>query len=383
MSATSVKYFDWTMTGAPVLNNGASSGLGVLDACLADGFGLQSATSVVVSGGVATATFATTPSNRRGTVALVAGATPAVLNGEQRVTASGANTISWATTAPDGVATGTITVKVAPLGWAKAFTGTNLRCYKITDPAGTGCYLRVSDPAGDTMRLTAYTAMTAVSTGTGPFPTAAQVPGGVGWGKTHVAAVGSDPRPWYVVGDERSFYFCNVPNFSGAMFFGDILPNKSGDAYACFLTGATSGDNPQYTALNMDGTVLLGDGQHGWLARSDTGLGTSRPGGKLHGASLTSAVWAGSAQWAAVYPNRADNSLRTSPMVVYSDACYRGRLPGLHLPAMDCAGYFTRGDVIPGTDDLAGRELWAFRHDGANNHNFQATAFFDITGPWR
>ena len=383
MPATSVKYFDWTMTGAPVLNNGASSGLGVLDACLADGLGLQSATSVVVSGGVATATFATTPSNRRGTVALVAGATPAVLNGEQRVTASGANTISWATTAPDGAATGTITVKVAPLGMPKAFTGTNLRCYKIADPTGTGCYLRVSDPAGDVMRLTAYTAMTAVSTGTGPFPTAAQVNGGTAWAKSYTPYYGSDPRPWFVIGDERSFYFCAVPYYASAQFFGDILAEKSGDAYACMLTGATNTSNIQYPAINVEGTVLLGDAANGWLARSDTGLGTARPAEKVHGGSLLQSIWAGCSQWVVPFPNRADNSLRTMPMVIRSDNAYRGRLPGLHLPAMDCGSYFTRGDILPGTDDLAGRELFVFRHDGTNYQGYQATAFFDITGSWR
>lgn len=383
MPANSVKYFDYTMGGAPVLNNGASSGLGVMDACLSDGFGLLAATSVVVASGVATATFATTPAHRRGTVALVAGATPAGLNGEQRVTAVGSNTISWATVLPDQTATGSITVKVAPLGWSKAFTGTNLRCYKSTDPASTGCYLRVSDPAGDVMRVTGYTGMTAVSTGTGPFPTTAQVNGGVGWGKSHTPLFGSDPRPWFVVGDERGFYFCATPNFSGAMYFGDLLAEKSGDAYACLLTGATAATDTQYTALNMDGTVLHGDGAHAWLARSDTGLGTSRPAEKLHGGSLQGAIWAGSNQWSAAFPNRADNSLRTMPMVIRSDYSYRGRLPGLHLPAMDCAGYFTRGDVIPGTNDLAGRELQAYRHDGVNNGGVHSTVFFDITGPWR
>lgn len=383
MSATSVKYIDYTMPGAPVLNNGASSGLGVLDACLADGLGLQSATSVVVSGGVATATFATTPSNRRGTVALVSGATPPVLNGEQRVTNSGANTISWATTAPDGPATGTITIKVAPLGWSKAFTGTNLRCYKSTDPTSTGCYLRVSDPAGDSMRLIAYTAMTAVSTGTGPFPTTAQVNGGVGWGKTMASTYGSDARPWYVIGDERGFYFCSVPHFFGAQYFGDLVPTKPGDAYACYLTGASTNSDVQYTAYNMQGTVLNCDGSHGWLARSDTGLGTSRPAEKFHGGALISTIWAGNNQWLVAFPNRADNSLRTMPMVVRSDNSYRGHLPGLHLPAMDCGAYFTRGDILPGTDDLAGRDLFALRHDLQNYEGYHSTAFVDLTGPWR
>ena len=233
------------------------------------------------------------------------------------------------------------------------------------------------------MRLIAYTAMTAVSTGTGPFPTTAQVSGGTVWAKTMASYYGTDPRPWYIIGDERGFYFCNVPHYAGALYFGDILPEKAGDPYACYLTGATNTGDIQYSAYSVEGTVLFGDWANGWLARSDTGLGTSRPGEKTHGGSMLTVAWAGSNQWLVTFPNRADNSLRTMPMVIRSDNAYRGRLPGLHLPAVDCGAYFTRGDILPGTDDLAGRELFAFRQDGANYQGYHSTAFFDITGPWR
>jgi hypothetical protein len=52
--------------------------------------------------------------------------------------------------------------------------------------------------------------MSDVNTGTGPFPTAAQVAGGGYWEKS--GAAGSTARNWIVVGDERAFYWWCVPN---------------------------------------------------------------------------------------------------------------------------------------------------------------------------
>ena len=53
---TSVKWARSTMPGAPVLTRAAGSLIGLLDALLVNGWGQQTATSVVVAGGVATAT---------------------------------------------------------------------------------------------------------------------------------------------------------------------------------------------------------------------------------------------------------------------------------------------------------------------------------------
>ena len=134
---TSVKYARSSMPGAPTLPRTAGALIALLDAFLVNGWGLQTASSVVVADGVATATFPTDHAAAKHAVVLVDGVTGALtaLNGEQKVTAVAPNVIKWATAAADGTATGTITVKMAPAGFAKPFYGTNLAVYKSAHPA--------------------------------------------------------------------------------------------------------------------------------------------------------------------------------------------------------------------------------------------------------
>ena len=122
---TSVKLFRSTMPGAPALRGQVGSLISLLDACLVNGWGSQTASSVIITGGVATATFPADHAAAVESVVLVAGATPAGLNGEQKVPAVAPNVIRWATAEADGTATGTITVKMAAAGWTKVYTGTN------------------------------------------------------------------------------------------------------------------------------------------------------------------------------------------------------------------------------------------------------------------
>jgi len=60
MPDTSVVYFDSTMTGAPALSGTAGTLIGLLDACLQDGFGGVTLDSLVVASNVATATYSLT-----------------------------------------------------------------------------------------------------------------------------------------------------------------------------------------------------------------------------------------------------------------------------------------------------------------------------------
>jgi len=129
---TSVKFVTETMPGAPVLSGTPGALISLLDALLVTGFGLRTATSVVVAGGVATVTLSSNALNANllHSVILVDGvaAPMADLNGEQRVTAASTTTLQFATAVADGTATGTITVKSAPAGWEKLYSGTNKDC---------------------------------------------------------------------------------------------------------------------------------------------------------------------------------------------------------------------------------------------------------------
>ncbi len=55
--STAVKYYDSTMSGAPSLSGTAGALVGVLDACLVDGFGSVTVDSLTVASNVATATI--------------------------------------------------------------------------------------------------------------------------------------------------------------------------------------------------------------------------------------------------------------------------------------------------------------------------------------
>ena len=243
---TTVKWARSDMPGAPSLTRAAGSMASLLDALLVDGWGLQSATSVVVASGVATATFPSDHAAALHSVVEVAGATGAWadLNGEQKITLSSSNTLQWATALPDGTATGAITVKMAGGGWTRPFTGTNLRAYKSASPEGHGQYLRVNDAGADNTRVVGYETMTAISTGTGMFPTSAQVSGGYYWWKS---GYGDDtPVKWLFATDGRLFWLCVESagaSYSSAKVyaFGDLVPEApAGDPYATLLLGDAS-----------------------------------------------------------------------------------------------------------------------------------------------
>lgn len=118
-ASTDVKYFHHKMKGAPVISAEKGSVVRWLNAVLVDGFNEQTATSVSVSGNVATVTLAGHDFWKH-TVVSISGATPAQLNGEHRVTKSYKDTFQFETVGvADGAATGTIKIKYAPAGWKK------------------------------------------------------------------------------------------------------------------------------------------------------------------------------------------------------------------------------------------------------------------------
>jgi hypothetical protein len=127
-----------------------------------------------------------------------AGWDQAEYNGEFTVTAVDSTTVSFAvsgTPASPGTKAGTATLKVAPLGFEIAFTGTNKRAYRSPNPLSNWHYLRVDDslPAGYTStwakfaRVTVAEGMADIDTFVGaraPYdpalPTKNEVPSGSG-----------------------------------------------------------------------------------------------------------------------------------------------------------------------------------------------------------
>lgn len=380
---TSVKWARSTMPGAPVLTRAAGSLIALLDALLVNGWGQQTATSVVVASGVATATFPTDHAAAIHSVVLVDGATPSGLNGEQKVTAVEPNVIKWATEEADGTATGVITVKMAPAGFAKPFTGTNLAAYKSTSPEAHGQFLRIADTTAEYSRAIGYENMTAISTGTGLFPSSAQLSGGYYWGKS-VDTSGTAATPYQFASDGRTFYLLpqSAINSYGptakahqALAFGDLVPcNPAGDPFATLLSGGTSswiydGGQLVWNYFSTDNLVAV--------PRAVSGIGTA-----VRGATLC--------DYKIVFgtpPSLPDPVTGAIPMgrCNYRDTTAswpRAYLPGVFLCEAQYGEHALQPDAI--VDDVGGRALLtSWSGSQVISSSGIQLLFLDITGPWR
>lgn len=393
---TSVKRYSDNMPGAPVLNGVAGAGIALLDACLLTGFGLRTATSVVVAGGVCTVTLPSEAKNINmlHSVILVAGVTGSMtaLNGEQRVTSANPTQLTFATDVADGTAAGTITIKTAPAGWEKAFSGTNVAVYRSADPMSLGAYLRVDDSQTTHMRVRMYEHMWDADTGTNEAPKVSEFSAS-NWIKSRSAS--TSPALWSFIADTRLFYF--LPSIAypsnqtyigcAAWAFGDIKSTRPADPYGVWL--GTSSDAYSSSYGNV---FYVGQGAPSYagvrLLRSYTNLGSAVQAFARPAMGLTAARSSGrDASWGA-FPNT-DGVLRLTKMLVIqgmqldgSALLHRGEMPGLFYVPMEIPG----GTFEGGSFTLhEGRQLMAVRPDQNIDQtpDLLGTGFIDVTGPWR
>lgn len=394
MATVPVKYIHSGMAGAPVLSGTAGALIAVLDACLINGFGLKTVDSLVVAGNVATMNISTGHSYEVGSVAIVAGATPSSLNGEWRITEVATNVAKFATTGiADQTATGTITTKVAPLGWSK-LSGTNVAAYKSTDAASNGHYVRVDDTGTVEARAVGYEVMSDANTGTGIFPTSVQLTGGVYWHKSSTAD--STARNWAVVGDGRIFYLWIIPADSTAVtsngtlnIFGEPVSTGSADVFNTVLFGKQSARSSDFSAGGPFISYNNTSSYMYYTPRSYTGVGSSKQVRSFGEFSLISGNTFYSGSGPMLYPNAPDNALMFSRGVICEDSSVRGYWPGFFFLPQSVGFNIASKDQIAGQSDLAGRRLLALRFGQINGSGQNTTSgsygcfVFDITGPWR
>lgn len=383
--STSVKVFHSEMPGAPVLSGTAGALAAVLDACLVNGWGLLTAQSATVAGGVCTLTFATSHVFERRVVALVAGAGVAAINGEQRLTSTSTNTISFDTPGvPDGPVSGTITAKLAPAGWQRS-AGANKVAYKSMSPESTGCWVRFDDTNARFARLRAYESMTDVDTGFGPTPADTQVSGGLYLAKSDSAS--SAARRWIVAASGKSVlllvaYYGSYGWDYAPSFFGDFPSLKAGDAYNFALIAETSdGSSNNYVATSAP-LVQSWSSSGTFIARSYTQAGGSVP------ATVNKPGMPGSSSGAPNNPpgpNPINNGLEVTPTLIYegtgNTSPRRGVIPGIYgIPHYVGLAYDSKQEVI-GVDGLPGHVLWGIKYMSAAGSG-GCRYFIDITGEW-
>lgn len=271
--------------------------------------------------------------------------------------------------------------------------------YRATDPTSLGMYLRVDDTGTTVARVVGYETMSDVNTGTGPFPTSAQVAGGGYWEKS--SSAGSTARNWIMVGDERAFYWWCVPNAATTITsqgllrgFGDLIPRRSTDAYAAFLA-ADVASIVTSTAMPYDllTSAYIGAATCVTCPRAQNAIGSAS---QLFNyaeskRATASAIRSGtSAGYSAPYPNSSDNALDLDRVLALdADYSVRGSFPGLlHFP-QNIGFALQTWDKVAGQGTLSGRKVMVLR-GGAPGYTSQnatggapASAGFDVTGPWR
>jgi hypothetical protein len=376
-------WFDSSEVGAPTLNNAAGSLLEILRACLINGFGSKTVTSISVTAGVATATCAAHGFlGTYGKLVLIEGSGEALLNGRKQPGNVLTNSFTYpAPGVADGTYTGTMTAKRAPLGWVEAHTGVNKAIFARSDVTATAQMLRVLDtaasPASATgARVFGVESATDVDTFGAIFPTTAQLSGGQWWYRGLNSA---SAKRWAIVGDELGFYFA-VEGVSVstmiAYYFGDINTLKATDAFHTMLSGSTA--DAQTNPVNYLGQVsALGNAavnNTAFIARLSSQLGSA-----VQVGMLTFGNQIGFAGVTA--PSPVDNGYLLARPCLVSEANavtlspIRGVMPGIAVPLANrpFANLSVQSDFLG--DDAAYLAL--------NINNNQGNILLAVTGMWR
>ncbi len=381
---TSVKFALSSMAGAPTINGQPGSRISAIRAFAVTGFGIKAVDAGgTISGGKCRLAFGSGASAAVvNSVILVAGATPAALNGEQKVTAVASGWVEFATDLPDGAVTGTVTFKIAPLGWEEVYSKTNVSVFRPTDPASSRPYYRIDDSNTTYAIVQMYESMTDVDTGTNGTPERYWA------GRTSAVATAS---AWVFAGDSRGMHYAVAPNATGATdfkytmvvwYFGDQVSDKSGDAYPAVLmaapTVAASGSFLFFQAYTDNYVMRIAAGVGGAV---QTEIRNEAQTGQVSGADTTMGS----------FPSRAAQALILTPIAVADGGTLvntgrRGRIPGaMHCPQSGIADVLGRAvSQVVGAEGSLGKTMMAVPVGGTNTSGVATgLGFIDITGPWR
>lgn len=270
----------------------------------------------------------------------------------------------------------------AGAGWAKAFSGTNVAVYR----AATGLrHFHRFDDAGTTgARARGYEAMTdATDTGTGPFPTDAQISGGGYVYKS--ASANTTAVPWVLITNGRTVYLIvqSQAGFenSSVHMFGEITSYKAGDAYhsAIICQPSTPNGNGSYFASISSNSGNFSALNGHYLARSHTQVTGAVTCGKS--SDYTRGAHAGTHP----YPDPVTGGILLAPLYVLEAGANvtRGVLPGIwsQLHGANNTAVGPMLGTFDGTGELAGRSFMFFSCFSAQG-GFAVRLVAEISDTW-
>ncbi len=383
MADTSVKFFLSTQPVTPPNTSTAAGSIpAILRACLVTGVGAVNVQTLTVNAGVATAVFATAHGYLDWQVVEITGATPAQLNGEHRLTVVDQHTISYpvAGDVPDGAATGAITARLAPAGWAELFSDSQTAVFSPTAEWAPDFVLRVNHASGNTYATARlFDSMTSVDDGLSPVPTVGQMSSGVYW-PTGWANSG---RAWVVVADHSAVYFAVYGDNSntGAILCGcgefrSMVPVDAGRVFIAGFVGANS-VSPSNLAKNhaSNGALYLAKN---YLGNQESVIGRHQTDAPSINSSSESI--SGSIQFTSIpHPNAPGNGLLLSNVRLTEGSYVRGYLPGLLHVLTRVNGVFSLGEIVEA--GVMGRKLLAVpvSLEGSASANYRGAVMFDLS----
>lgn len=382
--------FESTDAGAPSLNNAAGALIALLDACLINGYNSKSVTSITVSAGVATVVCtAHLFSANYGKIIAISGATPAGLNISTRITDVTTNGFKYPCPGvADGVATGTIVAKYAPVGWTKPFSATNKAMYKRGDILASNCMLRVDDTAvGQSARCLMVQGATDLDIYYNAGPLVAQVTDGLGY-HCIKGYNNATPTEWVLVSDGLIMFLFNKGIAGGAtaatsaympFVFGDLVSYKPSDTLNCLLGGVYDGTNSAVFNSATAGSFIVSGGAIGLTNNVPSTL-------RYYGIPAGGNV--GGQFGAPVFPSIVDGGFIVSPLLfVYEGGTdtspLRGMLPGIAQPMHGIAGQLPSGQRVVPTSGSSRVHIPVQLGSTKSTVAPVQAVMVDLTGPWR
>lgn len=397
MATFPVKWYASDMQGAPSLGDTSAGALtALLKAVLVTGFGTLTVNSLVwdAAENAAKATISGGHAYKKDSVIEVSGASPAGYNGEHRVKKVSTTEVWFELDGgnPGIAAGGTLTMKVAPLGWTLTHESADgmVAIYRPTDISASGnVSLRIDNTAfsGWTGSSNAYLAkvlMVEDVVDINTFTTIVE-------GRWPATGRYSDKR-WDLIGDPQLFYFMPAYAASNLQFlyhFGYIKSLRPGDRYHAIFNSYTT-----LSAADTNRNWSLGQGNSStsygntWPVFDAVDSYLARPFHQLFG---TAGCWRkglfGRFGSGLALPNGPDNGFYLSAdpvMVMETNSHLRGYLPGLICPFSTAADWHRKNfSGLPALPDKTVRFILVGYALSQNPAGQSCLMGFDLTGPWR
>jgi hypothetical protein len=271
----------------------------------------------------------------------------------------------------------------AAAGWTKPYTGTNTAVFRMG--AGNQFYLDVNDNApgvstSQEARVRGYETMSAVATGTGPFPTVAQFANGLFVRKS--AAASGTGRVWTLIADDRTLYLLIQSGDTAGQWyctcFGDFYSYVAGtDNFRTLLIARVAEGSAAASTERTDLQSPSGAVTGHYAARAYTGLGGSNALNKNadQRGNQGSSVFGSGGLFGV--PNPADGNVWLSPVSLADPAVtFRGKMRGF-MAYMHSQASYTDQDTVAGAGIYTGHTFLLFKTT-PNGGGY----CIDITGPW-